>query len=143
MGSIGKIERNGAELARAMYRFISRNEVNQQQYSTVEERLLDIVDVLGDAYEADLADLRNSGAPNTKDWDFESLYPKFMSKAEDAAKTYNDAAGHGYLCAVPSFAFGLVLANRIWRHYKHASWFKVDILKRMLLQHGAVSKSLV
>lgn len=140
MDNTDKIEARGPILAKATFRFISRNEANEQHPMTAEERLQEIVEMLKDAYEEDLDANEKNGVKNIDERDPDTLYPRFTKLAQETAKTYKDSQGHGSLCTDTSFALGLVMASRIFRHYLHAPWFNVKELRRMLDEHGAVSK---
>lgn len=126
------------EMATAIFRFISRNQVNDNWRATGEELLLEIVAELRDAYDDDLTEMRSENRSPTHDGSL-SQYPRFMHEAKLKADLFKDDRGHKRLCSVPSFAHGLVMASRIKRHYTHAEWFTVGALNKMLDVHGAVS----
>jgi hypothetical protein len=129
------IENLGSQLARAVFRFLSRNEVLDSRKATDEESLLEILDELKDAWELDVETL-------TKEEDNLSvMYPGFMKTVQRMAEEYKDSPRYRKVCGVPSFALALVMASRIRRHYTHAPWFKITTLYKMLDVHGAVSGS--
>lgn len=103
---------------------------------TNEELLLEVVAVLRDAY---LKDAKELDAEARTDFS-EANYPKFMAAAAEQAAELKDVPGYRRLalCAVPSFALGLVMASRVWRHYTHAPWFTLTGLGTILQSHGAV-----
>lgn len=132
------IEANQPELATATFRFLSRNEVNQSLPATPEERLLEIVNELRDAYEVDLVETEKANKNRTED-DVNAITKCFedtLAAKVEAFKTNNDAR---HLCTEPSFAQGLVMASRVRRQYTHSQWFTVKKLNEMLAAHGAVS----
>ncbi|KAH9048595.1 hypothetical protein EDB83DRAFT_2522862 [Lactarius deliciosus] len=133
-----KIEENNQKLATAIYRFMSRNETKGNRMATEEELLLEIVDELKDAYEADINMQREQ--PHL-DKDVDASYPAFMKLAKDKAEKAEDSKetpAHRRLCSVPAFARGLVMASRVRRHYTHAPWFEIGTLSKMLDSHGAL-----
>ncbi|KAH9028303.1 hypothetical protein EDB85DRAFT_1892595 [Lactarius pseudohatsudake] len=132
-----KIDAYPAAKATAIYRFLSRNETKDKRMATDEERLIEIVDELKDAYEEDVRHRKD----RAKNLDAAALYQTFMKKAKiraDAFKDSRDRGGHRQLCSVPSFALALVAASRIRRHYTHARWFRVADLVKILESHGAL-----
>jgi hypothetical protein len=129
------IEKLDRQLAMAVFRFLSRNEVLESRRATDEELLLEIVDELRDALEEDI---RN---PTNEEDDPLTMYPTFMKTLQQKANEYKDIPRYRKLCSVPSFALALVMASRIRGHYTHSSWFKITYLYRMLDVHGAVSES--
>ncbi|KAH8984063.1 hypothetical protein EDB86DRAFT_2833632 [Lactarius hatsudake] len=132
-----KIEAYPAPKPTAIYRFLSRNETKDTRMATEEEMLIEIVDELKDAYEKDVSLRKDRG----KNLDAAALFQTFMKKAKQKAASFKesrDRAGYRQLCAVPSFALGLVAASRIRRHYTHARWFQVSELVKMLESHGAL-----
>ncbi|KAH9019230.1 hypothetical protein EDB85DRAFT_1896816 [Lactarius pseudohatsudake] len=131
-------EENPNKLATAIYRFMSRNETKENRMTTDEELLLEIVDELKDAYEADIDMQREQ--PNL-DKDLDASYPAFMKLAKDKAEKAEESKetpAHRRLCSVPAFARGLVMASRVRRHYTHAPWFEIGTLSKMLDSHGAL-----
>jgi hypothetical protein len=121
-------------LSTAVYRFLSRNEWKGSLESTGEEKLLEIICELKDAYEDDLG--RQDEIP--KNSDAATMYPDFSKLAIEKAEEFKEEGGFGRLLTVPSFALGLVMASRIRRHYTHAPWFNISKLSKMLEEHGAV-----
>jgi hypothetical protein len=133
-----KIQReNKPDYARALFRFISRNETKLTHHATEEELLQEIVDELKDAFEDDL----EAGADETRrDEEFDVKYPSFMTKAQDKAEKFKQTLkGYRRICCLPSFSFGLVMALRIHSHYIHAPWFRLGSLDAMIDVHGTVS----
>ena len=128
-------------MGKALYRFLSRNETTSILPATEEERLFEVVLVLGDAYEYDLADAEaKAGAKGRKKFASVSDFPKFGQAVKQKAIEYKEVAGYRRLCSAPSFTHGLVMAARVKRHYTHAPWFKIQTLLEMLASHGAVSE---
>ncbi|KAI9430720.1 hypothetical protein H4582DRAFT_2063460 [Lactarius indigo] len=134
-----KIEAHVGAKATALYRFLSRNEMKDTRLATEEELMIEIVDELKDAYEEDVKLRKDRG----KNLDAAAVFQTFMKKAKRKAAAFKesrDRAGYRELCAVPSFALGLVAASWIRRHYTHARWFQVAELVKMLESHGAEGK---
>ncbi|KAH8986177.1 hypothetical protein EDB86DRAFT_3082994 [Lactarius hatsudake] len=132
-----KIDAYSASKATAIYRFLSRNETKDMRMATEEELLIEIMDELKDAYEDDVRHRKDRG----KNLDAAALFPTFMKMAKKKAAAFKesrDRAGYRQLCAVPSFALGLVAASQIRRHYTHARWFQVSELVKILESHGAL-----
>ncbi|KAI9445862.1 hypothetical protein H4582DRAFT_2052016, partial [Lactarius indigo] len=131
-----KIEAHVGAKATALYRFLSRNEMKDTRLAMEEELMIEIVDELKDAYEEDVKLRKDRG----KNLDAAAVFQTFMKKAKRKAAAFKESrdwAGYRELCAVPSFALGLVAASRIRRHYTHARWFQVAELVKMLESHGA------
>lgn len=127
-------------MRKAVYRFLLRNETTSILPATDEERLLEVVHVLRDAYEDDLADAEaKAGANGRKKFASVSDFPKFGQAVKEKAIEYKEVAGYRRLCSAPSFTHGLVMASRVKRHYTHAPWFRTQSLLEMLASHGAVS----
>ena len=118
---------------RVLYRFLSRNETKGRHMATEEEFLLEIVDLLRDAYEEDIKE--QDAIPGE---DESVVNRHFQKAAKEAAEKHKEGRGYRQLCCVETFALGLVMASRIRRHYTHAPWFKITPLARMLHVHGVV-----
>ena len=86
-----------------------------------EEHLQEDVYNLKDAIELDLKSLKDQDRGNKEDPMI--LYRNFMKVVKEKEEEYRDKELSGYkqLFCVPSFALGLVMASRIWRHYTHSS----------------------
>jgi hypothetical protein len=123
-------------MAKAVFRLLSRNETRATQKATEEEHLQEIVDSLKDSLEKDLRKLTD----RTRDDDYEVIYPLFMEAVAKKAEKYKSTTqGYRQLCCLPRFALALVMASRVWRHYRHAEWFCMPKLKNMVEVHGGVS----
>jgi hypothetical protein len=124
-------------LAKAIFRFISRNETKGNRCATEEELLQEVVDELKDALELDLVSLGDQSLGE----DFKVKYLTFVDKANKKADWFKNKS-HNYrqICSLPSFALGLVMASRIPSHYTHAPWFRIKALMDMMGVHGSVSK---
>ena len=135
------IEAHPEGLSKAIFRFISRNEMKPESKSTEEELLNEIVRVLRDRYSEDLADAATKGNEGEDDLGIPQLYPKFTVAAQEKAEEFKDISGYKRLLAVLAFTLGLVMVTRLKRHYQRAPWFKVGTLGNMLETHGSVSDS--
>jgi hypothetical protein len=133
----GHIEKNCDEdMVKAVFRLLSRNETRATQKATEEEHLQEVVDSLKDALEKDLRVLKE----RNRDEDYEVIYPQFMEAVGKKAEKYKSTTqGYCQLCSLPRFALALVMASRVWRHYRHAVWFRMAPLKSMVEVHGGVS----
>jgi hypothetical protein len=130
--------KNKPDMARAIFRLISRNTRKGTHHGTDEELLQEVVDELKDALEGDL--VRNKDRDRFREEDIKYKYKDFVRKVNDKAdqfKQYSQA--YRRICCLPSFALGLVMASRIPSHYTHAPWFRLGVLTKMIDVHGAVS----
>ena len=126
-------------MAKAVFRLLSRNETRATQKATEEEHLQEVVDSLKDVLEKDLRLLTD----RNRDEDYEVIYPQFMEALAKKAEKYKSTTqGYRQMCCLPRFTLGLVMASRVWRHYRHAVWFRMPTLKAMVEIHGGVSESL-
>jgi len=121
--------------SKGLYRFISRNETKANLMATDEELLLEILDVLRDAYEEDVKEQAMIASEEGESF----VNSHFQKAAKETAEKHKEGFGYRRICCVEMFAFGLMMASRIRRHYTHAPWFKVRQLMRMLDVHGVVS----
>lgn len=135
------IEGKPNDLTSTMYQFLSRNEVTEHRKITAEEILGETLNELAIEYRKDLA--AHEGPIDPKEDDASTLYPRFMTAAEEKAKEFNKSQARGprRLCLVPSFVLALVMVSRVRRQWLHAPWFKIPNLCRMLENHGAVSNT--
>jgi DNA-binding protein Fis len=133
------IEKSGSEdKARAVFRLLSRNDTRSTQKMTEEEHLQEVIDSLKDALEKDLRKLEGKSI----DDDYEVLYPLYMIAVANKAEEFKgNTSGYRQLCCLPRFALGLAMASRVWRHYRHAVWFRIATLKSMAEVHGGVSET--
>ena len=123
--------------AKAIFRFISRNETKPTQIATENELLQEVLDELKDALEIDL----DRTADLSREEDFEISYTEFMSTVNRKAVQFKqDSHGYRQICSVPPFALALVMASRVQSHYTHARWFRLGSLTEMINVHGTVSE---
>jgi hypothetical protein len=98
--------------------------------------LQEIIDELKDAFESELARMKD---PSRQE-DFKIKYPDFVRKVVSKSTVLKrKSIGYRQICCLPAFAFGLVMASRIPSHYTHAPWFKIKTLSNMINVHGTVS----
>ena len=120
-----------------MWRLLSRNETKSTQKATEEEHLQEVIDSLKDELEKDIRALKEQG--ESLEEDYEVLYPNFDKMVQHKADKFKqNSAGYRQLCCLPRFALALVMASRVWRHYRHAVWFRMAKLKEMSEVHGGV-----
>lgn len=135
---LGKIEEHGADTAKVLFHFLSRNTVNGMHKATQEELLQEIINELKMSYEKDAMNLSQT---DREEEDYAILYPTFIEAVNAKAELYKQVSyGYRQLCSIPTFALGLVMASRIRRHYVHARWFRLGTLSDMVNVYGTVSE---
>ena len=120
---------------------MSLNETKPELKASDEDLLYNMVRNLRDEYGIDLEAETKGETPRHDYENIHGMYPNFAKTVKNQAEQVKDLpSGYKTLLAVPSFALGLVMIMRIFRHYRRASWFKVGVLNDMLENNGAVSK---
>ncbi|KAF8256378.1 hypothetical protein EI94DRAFT_1711689, partial [Lactarius quietus] len=130
------IEANSPEMANTIFRFISRNEVKASMRAMPEERMLEVVNELRDAFEKDETETKEENSKRGAD-EAITINSNFMKALDRKVVELTGDKELRHLCTTTAFAQGLVMASRIRRQYTHAEWFKVTTLNTMLETHGA------
>lgn len=121
-----------------MFRLLSRNGTLEDNGSTDEELLQEMIDQLKIELEKDLENQPEDR--EDRDYEDERYFPRYKKAVHDMATRYKGVnSGFRKLALVPSFMQAMVMLSRVQRHFVHAPWFRVTSLLKMVGVHGGVS----